>query len=87
MAEERGVEEGWPSWVWWAGGIFLLLAYCNYSGRDERLAPPRALVGMSARQVDHYRDCMNNSRGFNLSEYAKSEMCRRSALGLDSLVK
>lgn len=77
-------DQGNLQWLWWAGGIFLLLAYCNYSEKDERAEPVDALVGMSAPQIVEYQQCMTNARGYNLSDFTKSSMCRQSALGLDS---
>lgn len=71
------------NWFWWTTGIFLFLAYCNYSGRDRPSEPANATAGMSYSQASAYRDCMASSRGYNLSDYAQSDMCRRSALGLD----
>lgn len=75
---------GWPKWVWWAAGIFLFLAYCNYSGRDQRPEPPNATSDMSYSQASEYRRCMELSRGYNLSDYVKSDTCRKSALGYSS---
>jgi hypothetical protein len=86
MSEKEAAKDEWPSWVWWAGGIFALLAYCNYSERDQRRAPPNATVGMTAGQISEYEGCLRRSSYADLSDYTKSEMCRRSALGLDSEV-
>ena len=72
---------GWPKWIWSIGGVSLILAYCNYSGRDERAEPTSATADMSYSQTSAYRDCMEASRGYNLSDYAKSDICRKSALG------
>jgi hypothetical protein len=77
--EKRDV--GGSNWAWWIGGIFLLLAYCNYSGRDQRSEPTNATAGMSYAQASAYRDCMEASRGYNLSDHAQSDICRKSALG------
>jgi hypothetical protein len=88
--EQRGIvltderAEGWPSWIWWAGGLFLLLAYCNYSDRDRRAEPQNATAGMSVGQTIAYRECMASSRGYNISDYAKSDICSKSALGVDT---
>ena len=84
---KRSADDNWPSWMWWAGGIFLLLAYCNYADRDDRPASPYATAGMTSRQALAYQDCMEHTRYSNLSDYTHSEMCRRSALGLDSPVE
>lgn len=86
MSEKELADEGWPTWLWWAGGIFLLLGYCNYADRDQRPAPANATFGMSSAQAAEYRGCVSRSEAYNLSDYTKSEMCRRSALGLDSEV-
>lgn len=69
------------NWFWWTAGIFLFLAYCNYSGRDQRSEPTGATAGMSYAQASAYRDCMVSSRGYNQSDYAQSDICRKSALG------
>jgi hypothetical protein len=82
--QEQAKDQGNLNWVWWAGGIFLLLAYWNYSDRDTRAAPANATAGMTSGQVLVYEDCMSNSRAYNLSGYTESSMCRSSALGLDS---
>lgn len=84
VSDDDTADEGWPSWIWWAGGIFLLLAYCNYSERDRRAAPANPTLGMTSAQAARYQDCMSRSGGYNLSDYTLSEMCRRSALDLDS---
>lgn len=84
MSEKETAKDEWPSWVWWAGGIFLLLAYCNYTDRDQRPAPANATLGMTSGQIAEYEDCLRRSSYGSLSDYTKSEMCRRSALGLDS---
>lgn len=73
--------KGWPKWIWWPAGILLFLAYCNYSDRDQRSEPTNATAGMSYAQASAYRDCMASSRGYNLSGYAQSHICRNSALG------
>ena len=85
MAEEAK-DQGSLKWLWWAGGAFLLLAYCNYSDKDTRAESPDATAGMNAQQVLLYRDCMSHSGAYNLSDYTKSGMCRNSALGLDAEV-
>lgn len=69
------------NWLWWTLGVFLLLAYCNYSDRDERPEPANATVGMSYGESSEYRRCMESSRGYDLSDYVKSDTCRKSALG------
>jgi len=84
MAEQRSADDKWPPWVWWAAGIFALLAYCNYSNKDDRPASPYATAGMTSRQALAYRECLADAAPYDLSDYTKSEMCKRSALGLDS---
>lgn len=81
--ESEKHNDGKSNWLWWTGGILLLLTYCNYSERDQRPEPANASTGLSATEMIAYRTCMGSSGAFSLSEYAKSEMCRRSALGLD----
>jgi len=83
---ENAKEQGDLNWLWWAGGIFLLLAYCNYSEKDRRTAPADATLGLTSQQVLVYQDCMAHSGAYNLSDYTKSGMCKRSALGLVSRV-
>ena len=61
--------------------MFLLLAYCNYSGKDDRAAPAQATAGMTASQGLEYRGCVERSSYANLSDYSLSQMCRQSALG------
>jgi hypothetical protein len=67
----------WPSWVWWASGILLLLAYFNYSSRDDRPAPINATAGMTAAQVAGYQKCLYRNRGLALSDAVNSAMCRK----------
>lgn len=82
MNDEAGRRtEDNSNWFWWTAGIFLFLTYCNYSGRDQRSESTGATAGMSYAQASAYRDCMATSRGYNLSGYAQSDLCRRSALG------
>ena len=72
------------NWFWWTAGVFLFLAYCNYSERDQSSEPTNATASMSPAQAGAYRDCIATSRGYNLSEYAQSDICRKSALGYGS---
>lgn len=82
MTDQPGKGEGGSSnWLWWTLGVFLLLAYCNYSDRDERPESANATAGMSYGEISEYRKCMDSSRGYNVSDYVKSDMCRKSALG------
>lgn len=75
-------EDGGSNWLWWTAGIFLFLAYCNYSERDHRSEPGDATVSMSYAQASAYQDCMETSRWYG-SDHERSGMCQRSALGLD----
>lgn len=69
------------NWFWWPAGIFLFLAYCNYSGRDQGSEPTNATAGMSYARASAYRDCMASTRGYNLPRNAQSDVCRKSAVG------
>ena len=72
--------KGWPTWVWWALGIFALLAYWNYSDQDRRPAQPDVTSGMTNLQGGQYKDCIEHSNFYNLSDYTISEMCRTTVL-------
>lgn len=65
-------------------GIALFLALGTYIGRDQSLAPNDAVEGMSAYEALAYRDCMERSASYSISEYAMSDICRKSALSLDT---
>lgn len=82
MSDEAGkrVEDN-SNWLWWTAGIFLFLAYCNYSGRDQQPETATVPAGMSYAQATAYQDCMTSSGGYNLSENAQRVICRKSALG------
>lgn len=76
------------NWVWWTSGLFLLLAYCNYSDRDQRPeSTTNALVGLTAGQAAAYRECMSGSAGYNISDYSRSHICSQSVAGLDTGLK
>lgn len=83
MAGEVGKRGDDSSNWWWVFGVVLLLAYCNYSGRDQRAEPAASVSGMSARELTAYRDCMKSTGSYNLPGSAQSDICRKSALGLD----
>ena len=87
MSDEAKRHADDSNWFWWVAGIFLFLAYCNYSGRDQRWEPTDATAGMTYAQATAYQDCMESSRGYNLSDYAQSDICRKSALGFDNRIE
>lgn len=85
MKNEFGkTNDGGANWAWWVGGVFLFLAYCNYSDRDQRGEPDNAAAVLTVSHAVAYRECMESSSSYNISDYAKSDICRQSALGIDT---
>lgn len=71
--------KGNSNWAWWAGCLFLLLAYCNHA--EEHEGNGSGIAGLTPSQAMAYRDCVKSSGAYNLSDGAQSQLCQDSAQG------